>query len=82
MWIEQKKISSIGLNISNGVSMHGISINISNTLSIFSNMEVCGYSGLTLTSLKEQHIEIALRDAFVQISEIILEMLYKRESNT
>ena len=79
LWIEKNKIASIGLHIVQGVSMHGISMNINNTLSIFSNMEVCGSTDTTLTSLKKENIQMELQTAFTQIAEILIKKLQAKE---
>lgn len=44
LFTEQGKIMSIGLRLKNGVSTHGISININNDLSSFSKFTLCGTS--------------------------------------
>lgn len=79
LWIQQKKIASIGLHIMQGVSMHGISMNVNNTLSIFSNMEVCGSTNLTLTSLQKEGIQIDTQTAFTQIADTLITTLHARE---
>ena len=80
LWIDNKKIASIGLQIKKGVSMHGISINIHNTLSIFSHMEVCGVSELMLTSLHEENVQIQLENAFTEIADILIKQLSQKEA--
>ena len=80
LWIDNKKIASIGLQIKNGVSMHGISINIHNTLSIFSHMEVCGLSVLSLTSLYKENVHLQLENAFTEIANILIERLHQKEA--
>ena len=79
LWIEQKKIASIGLQIVQGVSMHGISMNINNTMSIFSNMEVCGFTNLTLTSLEKENVQMESKAAFTHIAKILIKQLSEHE---
>lgn len=80
LWVDNKKIASIGLQIKKGVSMHGISINIHNTLSIFSHMEVCGLSALRLTSLHKEDVQMQLENAFTEIAYIVIERLQQKEA--
>lgn len=53
IWVENKKIASIGLRIQNGVSHHGIAINISPDLKFFDYIVPCGLSGVQMTSCRE-----------------------------
>lgn len=53
LWADGKKFASIGLRISQGVTKHGISINVCNDLSIYQHIEPCGLSGTVMTSLSQ-----------------------------
>jgi lipoate-protein ligase B len=53
LWVLPRKIASIGVRISKGVTYHGMAININNDLSIFSAMVPCGLDGVTMTSALE-----------------------------
>ena len=52
VYVNQKKIASIGLRISKGKSYHGISINFDMDLSPFKQINPCGYEGLEVTQIK------------------------------
>ncbi len=54
LWVDGKKIASVGVQISHSVSMHGIAINIMNDLSIFDLMVPCGIDGVEMTSVKKE----------------------------
>lgn len=54
LWVLPKKIASIGVRISKGVTYHGMAINISNDLSIFSTMVPCGLDGVEMTGVLEE----------------------------
>lgn len=69
VWIGEKKIASIGLQIVNGISSHGLAINIQNSLEIFSLIEVCGLKEQSMTSMKENGIYISTKEAFFHISQ-------------
>ena len=51
VYVDKKKIASIGLRISNGKCYHGISINVEMDLSPFKNINPCGYKGLEVTQI-------------------------------
>ncbi|MSQ80317.1 MAG: lipoyl(octanoyl) transferase LipB [Candidatus Methylopumilus sp.] len=53
VYINNKKIASIGLRIKNHACYHGLSINIDMDLSPFEAIDPCGYKGLLMTQLKE-----------------------------
>ena len=52
VYIDKKKIASIGLRFSRGKSYHGISINFDMDLSPFQQINPCGYKGLEVTQIK------------------------------
>lgn len=49
-----RKVGAIGLRISSGVSLHGIALNVSNDLSLYSTIVPCGLQELGVTSLCEE----------------------------
>jgi len=51
VWVEDKKISSIGIAATDWVTFHGLSINVNMDLSFFSMMRPCGMSDIEVTSL-------------------------------
>jgi lipoyl(octanoyl) transferase len=54
VWVGGKKIASIGLAVSRGVSFHGFAINANNDLAPFQWIHPCGLKGVSMTSLSEQ----------------------------
>ena len=63
IWVEEKKIASIGIHVSRGVTMHGLAVNISTDLSYFDNIISCGIEGVKMTSLdKELGKKIRMND--------------------
>ena len=52
VFVDDKKIASIGLRFSRGMSYHGISINVDMDLTPFQNINPCGYPGLEVTQIK------------------------------
>ena len=62
VYVEEKKIASIGLRISKGKSYHGISINVDMDLTPFSHINPCGYEGLELAQIKNFKKNIAIEE--------------------
>lgn len=53
VYINDKKICSIGLRIRKGCTFHGLALNIDMDLQPFTRINPCGYAGLQMTQLKE-----------------------------
>ena len=60
VYVNSKKIASIGLRFSKGYSYHGISINVDMDLDPFKNINPCGYEGLQVTQIKDLYSNITL----------------------
>lgn len=50
---EGKKLGSIGLHIHKGVTTHGFSLNVCNTLEGFGAIVVCGHQDLSVTTISQ-----------------------------
>lgn len=62
VYVEGKKICSLGLRIRKGCSFHGLALNIDMDLSPFLRINPCGYAGLEMTQVKNLREEISLKD--------------------
>ena len=63
VWIDDRKIASIGIHVSRGVTMHGLAINVNTELSYFDNIISCGIEGVKMTSMdKELGKKIRMND--------------------
>ena len=68
VWVEDKKIASIGIHVSRGVTIHGLAININTDLSYFDNIISCGIEGVKMTTIdKELGKKIAMNDIKKQL---------------
>ena len=54
LWVGERKIASIGVRVSRGVTFHGMAINIANELSIFDLMIPCGLDDVQMTSVLKE----------------------------
>jgi lipoyl(octanoyl) transferase len=54
VWVAERKIASIGVHISRGVSTHGFAVNVENDLRPFSWIVPCGLDGVAMTSLERE----------------------------
>jgi len=53
VYVQDKKIASIGLRISRGKTYHGISLNVDMDTEPFKQINPCGYEGLKVTQIKD-----------------------------
>jgi len=51
VWIEDRKIGAIGVRISEGVTRHGVALNVNNDLAPFTAIVPCGLLGWGVTSV-------------------------------
>jgi lipoyl(octanoyl) transferase len=64
VWIAERKIASIGLHISHGVTMHGFAINVDNDLEPFDWVVACGLPDVRMTSVAAETHRGGHFDAF------------------
>lgn len=51
VWVEERKIASIGVHVSRGIATHGFAVNVENDLQPFSWVIACGLPLVAMTSL-------------------------------
>ncbi len=71
VYVDKKKIASIGLRISKGKSYHGISLNFDMDLSPFKQINPCGYEGLEVTQVKDLNQDISK----LQLEKLAIDLL-------
>ena len=54
VWVAERKIASIGVHVSRGVSTHGFAVNVSNDLTPFTWIVPCGLADVTMTSMTQE----------------------------
>ena len=57
VWVQDRKIASIGIHVSRRVSMHGFAVNVENDLAPFEQVVACGLPGVRMTSLREEGVD-------------------------
>ena len=63
-WAGERKLGSVGVRVSRGVSTHGLALNVSTELGWFDAITPCGIEGAEMTSLAhELDRTIAVKDA-------------------
>jgi lipoate-protein ligase B len=54
VWVQDRKIASIGLHVSRGVTTHGFAVNVNNDLDPFSWVVACGLPDVQMTSIARE----------------------------
>ncbi|MGA7704100.1 MAG: lipoyl(octanoyl) transferase LipB [Solirubrobacteraceae bacterium] len=54
VWVQDRKIASIGVHVSKGVSTHGFAVNVTNDLEPFSWIVACGLPDVRMSSLEQE----------------------------
>ena len=63
VWVENRKIASIGIGVRRWITMHGFALNVSSDLTGFLSITPCGLSGVRMTSLSlELGREVSLEE--------------------
>jgi lipoyl(octanoyl) transferase len=79
VYLDDKKIASLGLRVKKGCSYHGLSININMDLTPFSYINPCGYQGLEVTQLSAYGVKCQLNDvAAMLLHELKAQLHYSQ----
>jgi lipoyl(octanoyl) transferase len=71
VWVENRKIASIGVGVRHWITMHGFALNVCGDLSPFDQIVPCGISNVTMTSIeKETDGEHSVMEVASTVSEI------------
>ena len=54
VWIENRKIASIGVGVRHWITMHGFALNVCGDLSPFDHIVPCGISNIAITSMEKE----------------------------
>jgi lipoate-protein ligase B len=60
VWVGERKIASVGIHISQGVSAHGFAVNVENDLAPFTSVVACGLPDVQMTSLRAEGVDEGL----------------------
>src|SRR5271169_4812737 len=63
VYVDGRKLASVGIRVRRGASYHGLALNVSLDLSPFERINVCGHRGLTVTRLADHVARFADRGA-------------------
>ncbi len=67
VWVEDRKLASIGVGVRHWISMHGFAINVAADLGGFAAIVPCGIQDVTMTSIERESGQPWAVEAFSQV---------------
>jgi lipoyl(octanoyl) transferase len=75
VYVDDRKIASIGLKVRKGRCYHGLSLNVAMDLSPFAMINPCGYAGLEMTQLSDFGCDTSVERAGVEMVSALCGLL-------
>jgi lipoyl(octanoyl) transferase len=78
VYVDGRKLASVGIRVRRGASYHGAALNVSVDLEPFARINPCGYAGLEMTRLADLSDVDSVSVAAAAIEPHLLRHLYQR----
>ena len=75
VYVDNKKIASLGLRVRKGCSFHGLALNIDMDLEPFLRINPCGYAGLEMIQCSQVNAVSSVSEAAEKLSKILAHKL-------
>jgi len=75
VWVEERKIASIGVGVRHWITMHGFALNVCGDLSPFGQITPCGISNVSMTSIGKE----AGKSVTVSATAVMMEKLVAQQ---
>lgn len=76
VWVEDRKIGSIGVGVRHWITMHGFALNVCGDLTPFEQIVPCGIANVAMTSIeKEIGRECSVADVSARVEKIALRQI-------
>ena len=73
VWVENRKIASIGVGVRHWITMHGFALNVCGDLTPFDQIVPCGIANVTMTSIeRETGTDRSVADVASRVEKIAL----------
>lgn len=76
VYVEQKKIASLGLRIKNNCSYHGLAINVDMDLSPFLDINPCGFKQMQMTQIRDIDPQVTMDAVSQQFEKSLMKYVY------
>ncbi len=70
VWVQGRKIASIGLGVRRWVTFHGLALNVKQDLALFELLTPCGLAGVTPTSMERERAAAGVEPWLVAMQEV------------
>jgi lipoyl(octanoyl) transferase len=77
VWVQNRKIASIGVGVRHWITMHGFALNVCGDLSPFDQIVPCGISNVAMTSIEK---ETGRQDSVMEVASRVSEVALRRIS--
>jgi lipoyl(octanoyl) transferase len=78
VWVESRKIASIGVGVRHWITMHGFALNVCGDLSPFDQIVPCGIANVAMTSIEK---ETGRQDSVMEVASRVGEVAMRRISS-
>lgn len=76
VWVEHRKIASIGVGVRHWITMHGFALNVCGDLSPFNRIVPCGIDNVAMTSMeKETGAAFSVSDVETAVEKVALKQI-------
>jgi len=76
VWVEDRKVASIGVGVRHWITMHGFALNVCGDLSPFNHIVPCGIDNVAMTSMeKETGAAFSVLDVKMAVEKVALEQI-------
>ncbi len=72
VYVQEKKIASIGLRVKNGCTYHGIALNVDMDLTPFNGINPCGFANLQMTQIRLLQPDITLSAVKKRLQSLLI----------
>jgi lipoyl(octanoyl) transferase len=75
VYVDDRKLASLGLRIRKGCCYHGLALNVNMELEPFGRINPCGYRGLQVTQLAELGVHVSVEETADRLITLMLRAL-------
>lgn len=75
VYVDEKKVCSLGLRIRNGCSFHGLALNVNMDLSPFQRINPCGYAGMEMIDTARLNGPTTIEKAGSELTDLLVNAL-------
>ena len=80
VYVDDAKVAALGLRLRNGISYHGLALNVALDLEPFARINPCGYAGLAVTSLAQLGVTVSRVDVETALVAALQKSLYAADA--